>query len=125
MRQSSAVAHEERKTTINQNLLIKKEQGGESELGWEEMRKRGENTRGKNLLFSLALSVDCCVYDADSLWRKARTLTKSALVPWLLSQNRVLQITARDPCLRNKAQSYICADPESHGAENAVCDALP
>ena len=89
------------------------------------MRKRSENTRETNLLFSLALPVDYCVYDAVSLWQKARTLTKSALVAWLLSRNRVSQNTAQDPRLQNKAQTYICVNPESHGTENAMCDAPP
>ena len=88
LRRSPVVAHEEEKTTINQNLLTKKEQAKESELGLEEMRKRGEKTIDTNLLSSPALPVDCCVFDTHLPWRKGRTLTKSAPTPWLSSRYR-------------------------------------
>ena len=76
LRRSPVVAHEEEKTTIYQNLLTKKEQAKESELGLEEMRKRGEKTIDTNLLFSPALPVDCCVFDARSPRRKRKDIDK-------------------------------------------------
>ena len=90
-----------RKTTINRNLITKKQAEG-SELGYEETRKRDEKTRYTKFLFSPALPVSCCV----------------------LSGSRVFAKMAQDMYLRNKAQTYIRASPGTWGRERCVLCAI-
>ena len=91
------------------------------------MRKRGEKTIDTNLLSSLACPPGwlLCFWRAFAAAKRKDIDKIRARAMVIVTISWFCKKAARDPCLWNKAQTYIYSDPGLHGAGDAACDAPP